>query len=144
MQGAEFKAEEVLATGNLTRTVNDRHGLRLLFKQSGNLGVFDSSTLLISLTSGLGLLALATLVVDLIATRVIPLRAVYAGYKEWATLPREEIEELGEEELRRFAAEDLVNPAPAFRERAADRRRLLGAPPGARESEIALLGGGGL
>lgn len=78
----EFKALQNVATKNITnRLVYDRHGIRLMFVQSGELGRFDFQTLLLSVVSGLGLLALSTLVVDVIAIRLMPARAVYKHFK---------------------------------------------------------------
>jgi hypothetical protein len=80
--GAEFKTEQPIYTKNQTnRTIWDRHGVRLVFLQIGSLGKFDFQTLLLSLVSGLGLLAVATLVVDIIATRVLPGKETYRHYK---------------------------------------------------------------
>jgi len=121
---AEFKAEESVATGPGARLVRDRHGLRVLVKQSGTVGTFDFATLLISLTSGLGLLAVTTLVVDLCATRVMRLRTIYNQYKTYDTADTGQLEmSLGDDELSRFNAADLVNPPPPFLSRM--RKRLL-------------------
>lgn len=84
VQNAEFKAEQVLpepGSGNQNRTIVDRHGIRLLVRVSGNVGVWDTATALVSLTSSLGLLAVAAMVVDFIATRCMPLKRVYQQYK---------------------------------------------------------------
>ena len=118
VDGVEFKTEQpVPAAGAGTapsRTVLDRHGIRLLVKQSGNLGRFDFATLLVSLTASLGLLAASTLIVDCLAVRVLPLRAVYNGYKTSNTVDFEELERLRSEDLARIVREDLVNPKPPF------------------------------
>ena len=126
---AEFKAEESEAGegGPGTRLIRDRHGLRLVIKQSGTVGTFDFATLLITLTSGLGLLAVTTLIVDLLATRLLPLRSVITQYKTCDTAGMVELEEsLGEEdELKRFTKADLVNPQPAFITRLLGHKQLL-------------------
>lgn len=144
---AEFKAEESVATGPGTRLVRDRHGLRVLIKQSGTVGTFDFATLLISLTSGLGLLAVTTLVVDLFATRVMRLRSIYNQYKVYDTTDTAELEAaLGPDELNRFDAADLVNPPPRFLSRLQTRKRLLagGEAVADDDEEDDLDGGGGV
>ena len=91
------------------------------------MGTFDFATLLITLTSGLGLLAVTTLIVDLLATRLLPLRSVITQYKTCDTAGMVELEEsLGEEdELKRFTKADLVNPQPAFITRLLGHKQLL-------------------
>jgi hypothetical protein len=43
-----------------------RHGVRLIFIQSGEIGVFDFQSLLLTLVSGMGLMAVAVLIVDIL------------------------------------------------------------------------------
>lgn len=111
---AEFKAEQSSSAGALNRTILDRHGLRLLVKQSGTIGAFDSSTLLIALTSGLGLLAVTTLVVDFVATRILALRGIYASYKTWSSEDAATLQALSADALQQAALDDVVNPQPPF------------------------------
>jgi hypothetical protein len=63
------------------RTLNNRHGLRLVFQQAGMVGRFNFQTMLVQLVSSLGLLAVATVVVDIMATSVMPKRQVYKAFK---------------------------------------------------------------
>jgi hypothetical protein len=90
-----------------------RHGIRILIKQSGSVGQFDILTLIISLTSSLGLVALASTIVDVVATKCMPLRHIYDQYKKVDSIDFEALQ-LSAEELRMFAKEDLVNPKPRF------------------------------
>jgi hypothetical protein len=55
--------------------------VRLIFQQVGNLGKFDFQTLLLSFVSGLGLLAAASLVVDMLALYLFPQKKIYRAYK---------------------------------------------------------------
>ena len=101
----------------------------------------------ISLTSGLGLLAVTTLVVDLFATRVMRLRSIYNQYKVYDTTDTAELEAaLGPDELNRFDAADLVNPPPRFLSRLQTRKRLLagGEAVADDDEEDDLDGGGGV
>lgn len=78
----EFKALQNVVTKNISsRLVYDRHGIRMIFVQNGQLGRFDFQTLLLSVVSGLGLLAASTLLVDIIALRIMPQRKVYHHFK---------------------------------------------------------------
>jgi len=119
VDAAEFKAEQLGGDAPgvgeaAARTVLNRHGLRILVRQSGVVGTFDSATLLLTLTGGLGLLFLSTLIVDIVATRLLPLRGVYSAYKIWRSEDMADLALLPPADLRRLAEEDLVNHPPAF------------------------------
>jgi hypothetical protein len=78
----KFKSEQPIYTKNYEkRVIWNRHGIRLLFLSVGSLGKFDFQTLLLTFVSGIGLLAVATLVVDVIAVRLMPGRKTYKKYK---------------------------------------------------------------
>eukprot|EP01059_Diplonema_ambulator_P008503 TRINITY_DN1813_c0_g1_i2.p1 TRINITY_DN1813_c0_g1~~TRINITY_DN1813_c0_g1_i2.p1 ORF type:complete len:420 (+),score=117.93 TRINITY_DN1813_c0_g1_i2:75-1334(+) len=55
----------------------DRHGIHVIIVQTGKLGKFSFARLIISLTAGLGLLAVATVITDLLAKHVMPLKEEY-------------------------------------------------------------------
>ena len=79
---AEFKAEEVLSEQDATtRVVNNRHGVRIVFRQLGEIGIFDIQTLLINLVTAMGLLAAATTAVDMTMQYVLPQKEVYSKAK---------------------------------------------------------------
>lgn len=80
----KFKAVQSIYTKHLDteRVLLDRHGVRLVFIQTGSLGVFDFQTLLLTIVSGLGLLAITTVIIDCCALRIFPTtRKKYADYK---------------------------------------------------------------
>jgi len=78
----KFKSEQPIYTKTLTnRVIWDRHGIRVIVLQAGLLGKFDFQVLLITLVSGLGLLAVSTTVVDVLAVYVLPSKKVYKQYK---------------------------------------------------------------
>jgi len=84
---AEFKAVEVIYLSDPDiRILRDRHGVRLLFVQTGVVGTFSFQALLLSFVSGLGLLAIATTVVDLIAVMIMPEKKFYSAYKYQTTV----------------------------------------------------------
>lgn len=78
----KFKSEQPIYTKNYEkRVIWNRHGVRLLFLTVGSLGKFDFQTLLLTFVSGIGLLAVSTLIVDVIAVRLMPGRQTYKKYK---------------------------------------------------------------
>jgi len=83
----EFKSIEPIL-GTNTRQVYNRHGIRMIFIQDGLLGKFDFQTTLLTFVSGLGLLTVSTVVVDLMAVYVLPYKQVYRKYKYKDTDPQ--------------------------------------------------------
>ena len=113
----EFKVQQVIpepGDDNRTRTLLDRHGVRLLVQQTGTIGKFDFSTLLVQLVSSLGLLAVATAVVNAVAFNVLPMKHIYKQYQEVTSVDFSDIEHLPKSSLDRFRSEDLINPQPAI------------------------------
>jgi hypothetical protein len=78
------------------RISRDRHGIKIVVLQTGELGHFDANALLITLTTSLGLLALSTTLVDQLAIRVLRRKEVYKEAK---------IEVVGDEALHRSSFE---------------------------------------
>lgn len=108
----EFKVEQVLpdrGAEKATRTIVDRHGMRIVIQQTGKIGAFSFQTLLVQLVSSLGLLAVAKMVVDSILQYVLPLKYIYRQYK---TVKSIDFSDLTEEDKKLFAKHDLVNPEP--------------------------------
>lgn len=100
LKKTEFKSVQPILTKNIDkRKLYNRHGVRLIFQQVGNLGKFDFQTLLLSFVSGLGLLAAATFVVDLLALYLFPQKKIYRAYKYLQT----------KEILSSTTEEDLAN-----------------------------------
>ncbi|RYE83826.1 MAG: hypothetical protein EOO65_03310 [Methanosarcinales archaeon] len=113
---AEFKYEQILpepGSGAVNRTILDRHGLRILVKQAGNVGRIDVPTFLIAVTSSLGLLAVAATLVNCFAFNLSKLRFVYRQYKAIESFNFDEVN-LTDEDLQRFKGKDLINPRPTF------------------------------
>ena len=83
IKNSEFQANELVSEGadNRTRTVNNRHGLRVVFRQIGEVGKFDPQTCLINMVTALGLLAAATTFVDALMVYVLPQKKVYSEAK---------------------------------------------------------------
>ena len=65
----------------LTRALSNRHGLKLIYVQTGQIGKFDIESLMIQLTTSLGLLAVASLVIDMIMLQFMPMRRWYQKFK---------------------------------------------------------------
>eukprot|EP00455_Lapot_gusevi_P048301 TRINITY_DN664_c0_g1_i4.p1 TRINITY_DN664_c0_g1~~TRINITY_DN664_c0_g1_i4.p1 ORF type:complete len:227 (-),score=85.97 TRINITY_DN664_c0_g1_i4:127-807(-) len=79
--GAESKMFERIYIDDDTRIDRNRHGLQIIFVQTGQITRFNFQTLLVNLVSAIGLLGLATLVVDLLMLYLMPRRDVYTNYK---------------------------------------------------------------
>ncbi|KJE88998.1 hypothetical protein, variant [Capsaspora owczarzaki ATCC 30864] len=87
VKNTQFKSVETrTSTTDQSLQTWDRHGIRILIQQKGQMGKFDFQTLLINVVSGFGLLAVATLVVDVLAVSVMPEREIYSKYKYDDTL----------------------------------------------------------
>uniref|UniRef100_A0A6B2L7S8 Purinergic receptor n=1 Tax=Arcella intermedia TaxID=1963864 RepID=A0A6B2L7S8_9EUKA len=82
IEGAYFKFEQPIYSKNIKdRVIWNRHGIRLVIIPTGNYGAFDFPTALITFASGLGLVAVSTLVVDFLATYLLPQKKIYHQYK---------------------------------------------------------------
>ncbi|KAK5578685.1 hypothetical protein RB653_008358 [Dictyostelium firmibasis] len=82
VQNTKFKIVEPVFTKDVEdRYIFDRHGVRIIFIQTGQLGQFDFQTMLLTFVSGIGLVTAASLVVDIIATRIMPQRSKYQELK---------------------------------------------------------------
>jgi hypothetical protein len=113
----DFRGMEVLPepdAGVRSRTVLERHGIRLLVRQTGTVGVFDLATLLLTVNTAMGLLALAKFVVDFVSTTFLPARAIYRQYLTVRTADFSDLDALPPDHLRRFEHEDLVNVHPSI------------------------------
>jgi hypothetical protein len=98
LSDTKFKALEPIFTKNIdTRTIWNRHGVRIVFIQTGSIGQFDFLTMILTFVTGMGLLAAATIVVDTIATKIMPKSDLIASYK------------YEEKELKRLRKESINN-----------------------------------
>lgn len=112
----EFSGTEVLpnpGAGTMQRTTLERHGIRIIVRQSGTVGVFDAATLLVTANTIIGLLAVVKAVVDFISTRFMPARHIYSQYLTVRTADFSDLDSLKPEQLARFRNEDLVNVHPS-------------------------------
>ncbi|KAK5578955.1 hypothetical protein RB653_008630 [Dictyostelium firmibasis] len=73
--------EAVILDNTSSRMYYNRHGIRLIFIQNGEIGSFNFQALLLTFVSGLGLLAISTIVVDQLAIRFLPERKTYSSHK---------------------------------------------------------------
>jgi hypothetical protein len=104
---SEFKAYEIIRgtvvdEESTTRTRNNRHGIRIVFRQVGEIGAFDFQTTMINLVVALGLLGLATTMVDVMMVYVLPQKDVYAKAKE------EEVTMTGDPSVQQRRASDVA------------------------------------
>jgi len=112
----EFSGTEVLpnpGAGTTYRTTLERHGIRIIVRQTGTIGIFDAATLLVTANTIIGLLAIVKAVVDFISTRFMPARHIYSQYLTIRTADFSDLDGLPKEQLQRFQYEDLVNVHPS-------------------------------
>ena len=88
LSGSSFKTYTSVYQGypnyRENRTLLNKHGIKIDLVQAGDLGAFSFSELLVSLTTSLTLLAMATVITDYIALYVLPDKQLYDGAKyEW-------------------------------------------------------------
>eukprot|EP01132_Coremiostelium_polycephalum_P003319 gene3319-4159_t len=82
IENTEYTVLQPIVMENiLHRYVYKRHGVRVLFIQTGSIGQFNFQSLLLTLVSGMGLLAVSTIIVDQLAIRILPQRKSYSSYK---------------------------------------------------------------
>lgn len=81
-----LKVEQPLILNNgERRDILNRHGVRFIFVQTGELGKFDFLSLLITLVSGVALLAVASTITTLIMTKLLKLRDIYTYHTQART-----------------------------------------------------------
>jgi hypothetical protein len=79
---AKFKGYQTIVTKNISsRVIYNRHGIRLIIQQTGQLGVFDFQTLLLSLVTGMALMTMAAIILDYAIKYCRPLKRLYADHK---------------------------------------------------------------
>jgi len=82
--GASYKVTEVRnhpMDPKGDRLVVNRAGLKFIFVVSGDLVAFDFPTLLLHLNSALGMMTIATVLVDMLMLHLMPMRAYYTKAK---------------------------------------------------------------
>ncbi|KAJ3201547.1 NADPH-adrenodoxin reductase, partial [Dinochytrium kinnereticum] len=84
----EYKVQQSVFNQNGTVSVLDRHGIYIVFAQSGQIGQFSFIALLSNLVASIALLKVASLIVDFLMTMVLPEKDLY---KEAKTQITEEI-----------------------------------------------------
>jgi ATP P2X receptor len=83
---AEYKATEIVKLTDTDRLQLDRHGTKFVFVTSGSIGRFNFQTMLIQLVSALGLLSVASLVVEIMMLYILPHKRYYQKYKYQETV----------------------------------------------------------
>lgn len=82
VDGLHFKIETPIYVAYPDHRVRwKRHGIRVIFLPSGTVGKFDFKTFLLSLVAGVVLLGSATVMVDILSTRILPQRKAYYDCK---------------------------------------------------------------
>jgi hypothetical protein len=78
VNNTKFRTEQVIQTKSIvSRQSWVRNGIRLIVLQVGTIGTFDIQETLVTIVSGMGLTAAATLCVDFLATKLVPQKKRY-------------------------------------------------------------------
>lgn len=85
----------------------------MIVLQTGTIGRFDFQTLLLTFISGFGLMAAATVVVDFLATKIIPKKDYYAHVKYQEVLEPAETPALPRADARTPMLQ-AVHPDPSY------------------------------
>ncbi|CAI2175271.1 6088_t:CDS:2, partial [Funneliformis geosporum] len=81
INGAEYKVTESIFNNDNSYTIKDRHGIRLVFQQYGQIGEFDFISLLTNLVAALALFKVATFLVELLMLKCLPQKDQYEHFK---------------------------------------------------------------
>ena len=103
LKDTEYKGVQTI----YTKTVDDmlknvRHGVHIVFLQSGQLGVFDFATLLLAIVGGIGINRGIILVLDMVATRFVSTKDVNDNLKYNRT---GDILDMSQEQIHAFVAQ---------------------------------------
>eukprot|EP00996_Jenningsia_fusiforme_P000048 NODE_1015_length_1761_cov_29.888435_g896_i0.p1 GENE.NODE_1015_length_1761_cov_29.888435_g896_i0~~NODE_1015_length_1761_cov_29.888435_g896_i0.p1 ORF type:complete len:546 (-),score=106.42 NODE_1015_length_1761_cov_29.888435_g896_i0:69-1706(-) len=105
----EYKYEEVIVRplngGGMLRKIINRHGVRIHMLGAGYVGRFDFQQLLITLVTGLALAKFASVLVDLVVFRLLPLKAIYAAYRTTVTVDFSQVHKIDDDEFLVFFEE---------------------------------------
>jgi len=83
LSDAEFKVNQPIYTKTIEngRVLWNRHGIRIIVQQGGQIGQFDFMILFNNVVQGLALSTMATKVLDILATTILPQKKIVAAYK---------------------------------------------------------------
>jgi len=80
--GSESKVVDIVWDGTINNYVQlDRHGVRIRFIQTGQIGTFNFQALLRNLVAAFALLKVAQIVVEFMMVHLLPQKDVYKDYK---------------------------------------------------------------
>jgi len=79
--GSSYKYETTTYPDDTSRLVKTKFGIRIAVLQTGQLGVFSFSTMMIEITTMVTYLAVSTLVIDFLATKVVKQKQQYGPAK---------------------------------------------------------------
>ena len=98
------------------RVTRNIHGIKINVLQTGQLGTFSITTLILQLTTSLALLKITTTVVDVLAVSVLPHRAQYRDAKVDEIVVDEKSDHVSKAAAARVVAEDRARKpcAPAL------------------------------
>lgn len=96
----EYKIEESQVVGPGARDVLNRHAIRLIFTQNGQVGAFNLTNLLITLVTALGLLAVSATVTNFFMSYVLHLKDFYKFHRYEVTEDYDTLKQFDPDELK--------------------------------------------
>ena len=81
IDGNEYKAVESLYQSDGSYILKERHGIRLVFQQHGEIGEFSFISLLTNIVAAFALFKVATIVVEILMLNIVPEKRVYEKAK---------------------------------------------------------------
>ncbi|KAI9096077.1 hypothetical protein DFS34DRAFT_151907 [Phlyctochytrium arcticum] len=94
MEGTEYKVLQTRVNPDGSLTYLNRHGIRIVFDQTGQIGEFDFIALLTALVAATALLRVATLTVEVLMLWIMPHRILYSKAKFESTEDFSDIRDL--------------------------------------------------
>ena len=81
IDGNEYKAVESLYQSDGSYILKERHGIRLVFQQHGEIGEFSFISLLTNIVAAFALFKVATIIVEVLMLNIVPEKRVYEKAK---------------------------------------------------------------
>ncbi|KAI8898702.1 hypothetical protein BC833DRAFT_588624 [Globomyces pollinis-pini] len=81
IDGSEFKVTEMKMNGDGSVTYISRHGIRIVFAQTGTIGIFNPIALILNLVAAFALFSVAQVVVDSLMIYLLPKKHIYYNAK---------------------------------------------------------------
>ncbi|CAG8590851.1 10619_t:CDS:2 [Paraglomus brasilianum] len=99
IDGNEYKAVESLYQSDGSYILKERHGIRLVFQQHGEIGEFSFISLLTNIVAAFALFKVATIIVEVLMLNIVPEKRVYEKAKFEVTTGSDDLRKTSEKRL---------------------------------------------